>query len=249
MIRHGLWRRKAARCMGFVLALSLVFPGTVYAAAAADGEPYGQVYDVSQDPLDGITDENEAMEAAASGQSDDFGVLTEEETAADALSAEEGTEEYEIPEGDGEALAGEEGLFPEDGTEETGDGAILSEDEFTGTETDGSLPEADKDPTASAAVLPVDEGAGTDGSEAMTGEEAGENEDGETAMEAGEETEGETDTETGEETDGETSEEIDGETGEEIDGETGEEIDGETGEEIDGEDGRRYRRRCRRRRR
>ena len=112
MMWRKLGRKKAARCLAFMLALSLVFPGTVHAAFAVDGTPNEEVYSEDQEPSDGLLDENEAMEAEAAGQIDDLGLLTGDGTAADALSAEEdgeGAEENEIiPE------TVDESLFPAD---------------------------------------------------------------------------------------------------------------------------------------
>ena len=77
MIKHGLWRKKAARCIALMLAASLVFPGTVHTAFAMDAAPNEQAYGEYQDPLDGIPDEYEAMDAVSTGQDDVFGLLTD----------------------------------------------------------------------------------------------------------------------------------------------------------------------------
>ena len=215
-----LGRKKAARCMAFMLALSLVFPGTVHAAFAVDGTPNEEVYGENQEPSDGLLDENEAMEAEAAGQIDDFGLLTEDGTAADALSAEEdgeGAEENEIiPE------TVDESLFPADETGEAGDEAALTEDEADGSqgeeeqaaetdqpaedyedpagaETDGSdadgeLTEADQSSTEEDPVLSEDDNTDMDVIEDMPGEET----DVESGEETGEAIDGETAAEAGE---------------------------------------------------
>ena len=137
MMWRKLWRKKAARCMAFMLALSLVFPGTVHAAFAADGTPNEEVYGENQEPSDGLLDENEAMEAEAAGQIDDFGLLTGDGTAADALSAEEdgeGAEENEIiPE------TVDESLFPADETGEAGDEAAVDTGKTVGAQATGEV--------------------------------------------------------------------------------------------------------------
>ena len=220
MMWRKLGRKKAARCMAFMLALSLVFPGTVHAAFAVDGTPNEEVYSEDQEPSDGLLDENEAMEAEAAGQIDDFGLLTEDGTAADALSAEEdgeGAEENEIiPE------TVDESLFPADETGETGDEAALTEDEADGSqgeeeqaaetdqpaedyedpagaETDGSdadgeLTEADQSSTEEDPVLSEDDNTDMDVIEDMPGEET----DVESGEETGEAIDGETAAEAGE---------------------------------------------------
>ena len=220
MMWRKLGRKKAARCLAFMLALSLVFPGTVHAAFAVDGTPNEEVYSEDQEPSDGLLDENEAMEAEAAGQIDDLGLLTGDGTAADALSAEEagdGAEENEIiPE------TGDENLFPEDETGEAGDEAALTEDEADGSqwdeeqaaetdqpaedyedpagaETDGSdadgeLTEADQSSTEEDPVLSEDDNTDMDVIEDMPGEET----DVESGEETGEAIDGETAAEAGE---------------------------------------------------
>ena len=54
MMWRKLGRKKAARCLAFMLALSLIFPGTVYAASAMDIAPNEEVYGEYQDPSAGI---------------------------------------------------------------------------------------------------------------------------------------------------------------------------------------------------
>ena len=257
MIRHWRLRKKAARCMAFMLALSLIFPGTVYAASAMDIAPNEEVYGEYQDPSAGIPDENEAMEAAAAGQGDDFSLPEEEWAAADAVSAEEGAEGNEIFQEPGNTLAGDESFFPEAGTGETADGSALTEDETdgsqwndgqaaeedeaaedyedpTGAETDGTdadeeLSEPDPASTEEDASLSGDGNTIMDGSQDMAGEE--------TDPEAGEAVDEDSTMDDGEEISAETIDGIDEEAGEETDEETIDGIDEEAGEETDAEIG------------